>query len=524
MTTAATAFNRPAEPTNVHRMMPHDVEAEQGILGSMMIGGGAIIEEMRALLSEDAFYIPAHQIVFGGICGLQASGAPTDLITLTNALRDADMLEIVGGAAFVTSLFSFVPTAANVTYYAEIVREKWMLRKLITINTETTRRCFEEQEDPAGLLAEHQSNVIEIGQLTSTTETLRHCRDFVQPAVDEIKAIYYGRGKPIGLETGWPDLDRMTGGFQPPLTYYIAGRPAMGKSSTMEGIAEHLAIEQVEKGINVAVFSIEMTGRQLMKRTLCSRSDINLQRMRDGLLDKSAIPRIESEAEIVKKGNLWIDDTSDLSIFKFRARARHAVMKRKCQLIIIDYIQRMHSTSKRSQGNREQEINEIAQGISATAKELNIPIVVLAQLNRQNEYRGDKRPQLSDLRESGSIEQEARCVMLLHRPVYYCLTDGAKRAEARKLKIFHFEIEQNGQPVRNAQGEMVPVTDEEGEPLVDLAAFEQYAELIVAKQNEGPVGTVHLRFVKEYARFESVTTKLFSNNPEERQHSSQFPV
>lgn len=500
------------------QLPPHNMEAEQGVLGSMLYGP-AVVEEMRAQLSDEAFFHPAHAMIFGAICGLQQSGVAVDVITLTNALRDAGMLEQLAGeihgesesgALFVTRLFTVVPNPANVGFYATIVREKWMLRRLIAANTESLRRCYEEQDDPSGLLAEHQANVIEIGQLTSTTEALRHVSEFVPAAVEEIKATYYNRGKPIGLESGIADLDRMTGGFQAPLTYYIAGRPAMGKSSMLE-IGEHLAIENAARGINVAVFSVEMTGRQLVKRALCRRAEINLQRLRDGFLAKETIPKLEAQAEVVKAGNLWIDETSDLSIFKFRARARHAVMKRKCKLLMIDYVQRMHSTSKRAQGNREQEINEIAQGISATAKELGVPIIVLAQLNRQNELRGDKRPQLSDLRESGSIEQEARCVLLLHRPVYYTLTEAQKRTEAKKCKCFVMDLS-------TTDGEEHPrMDDETGEPIVDLDAFEQYAELIVAKQNEGPVGTIRLRFIKEFARFEGVTEKLFSNNPEERQ-------
>lgn len=495
--------------TDTPQQPPHDLTAEKGVLGSMLYGA-AIIEEMRAQLTDEAFYYPAHKILFGAICGLQASGVPVDIITLGAALGDSGMLEMVGGDVAITALFTFVPAPTNVGHYAAIVREKWTLRRLIEACALTVKRAHENQEDPAGLLAEHQSDVIEIGQLTSATETLRHVSEFVDPAVEEIKATYYNRGKPIGLTSGLPDLDRMIGGFQAPLTYYIAGRPAMGKSSMIE-IGEHLAIENAAAGINVAVFSVEMTGKQLVKRALCRRAEINLQRLRDGFLSKETLPKLAEQAEVVRGGNLWIDETSDLSIFKFRARARHAVMKRKCRLIIIDYIQRMHSTSKRAQGNREQEINEIAQGISATAKELGIPIIVLAQLNRENEKRPDKTPQLSDLRESGSIEQEARCVLLLHRPVYYALTEAQKIREARKLKIFKMERS-------TRDGEWHPIIDPATqEPVPDLDAFEEYAVMVVAKQNDGPTGEIRLRFVKEYARFESVTDKLYSNNPEERQ-------
>lgn len=514
----AATGHRPVATTAIHRTLPHSVEAEQGVLGSMIIGGRETIEECSARLELSYFYVPAHQTIFGLLLAAHASGIPTDLITFTQALRDdqphgsavGSSLDAVGGASYVTSLFTVVPTAANVIYYAEILREKYVLRQMIATFTEGVRRAYEEQDEVNALLEEMTTKTIDIGQMANwRDEFLKPARDFVDGAVAEIKATYYNRGKPIGLTSGLPDLDRMIGGFQAPLPYCIAGRPAMGKSALIE-IGEHLAIENAAQGINVAVFSVEMTGRQLIKRALCRRAEINLQRLRDGFLAKDTLPKLEKAAEIVRAGNLWIDETSSLSIAKFRARARHAVLKRKCQLIIIDYLQRMSSTSKRAQGNREQEINEIAEGIAATAKELNIPIIVLAQLNRESEKRPDKTPQLSDLRESGSIEEKFRVVLLLHRPVYYTLTEAAKIREARKLKIFKMERSRT-------DGEWHPILDENQEPTVDLEAFEEFAVMNVAKQNDGPTGEIRLRFVKEFARFESVTTKLFSNNPEERQ-------
>lgn len=467
--------------------LPHALGAEEGVLGSMMIGGAALIEECRAKLpDQEAFYHPAHRVIYGYLLAAQASGMAVDLITFTQALQDANELQQVGGAAYLTHLFAVVPTPINIGFYLGIVREKWILRTIIDRCTETTRRAYEEQDDVDGLLNDHVGNVIEIGQLASPTESVRHISEFVPAAVQEIEATYYSRGKTIGLPSGFVDLDRMTGGFQAPLTYYFAGRPAMGKSSVMVEVAEHIAIANAENGVNVGIFSIEMTGRQLAKRMICSRGEINLQRLRDGFLTKDTLPRMKAAAETVAAGHIWIDEKSNLSIFEFRARARRAVTKMKCRVLIIDYIQRMHSTSRRAQGNREQEMNEIAQGISATAKDLNIPIIVLAQLNRKNEERGDKVPALSDLRESGSMEQEARFVGLLHRPVYYAPNDVKKAAMAERHEM-------------------------------SVEDFEQHAELIVAKQNEGPVGTINLRFVKEYARFENVTEKLYSNNPDQRQ-------
>jgi replicative DNA helicase len=519
---AETAGKRPT--SNVQRPMsnrgggqqqlPQDLQAEEGVLGAMINGGAAVIEEVRALLTADSFYHPFHNIIFTGIVNLQTSGSPADLITLTSEMRDCGWMDQFGGEAqgitFITHLIT-VGERTMVLHYARIVREKEMLRRMIADCNATVRRCYEEQDDAMGVLHDLQSNVIEIGQLSSTADALKHIAEFVPGAVQEIEATYHNRGNPVGLASGFVDLDRMTGGFQAPLTYYIGGRPAMGKSSVLVEVADYLGIPAIASKDRIGIFSVEMTGRQLAKRILCNRAEINLQRLRDGFLAKDTMPKLKAEAERVAAGNIWIDDTGGLSIFEFRARARRGVMKHGWKLILIDYLQRMRSTSKRAQGSRELEINEIAQGISETAKELNVPIIVLVQLNRENEKRTDKTPQLSDLRESGSIEQEARFVGLLHRPVYYALSEAAKLNAARKLRIFETAVD----PVTS---EETPKIGNDGEPIVDLEAFEQYAELHVVKQNEGPVGTIRLRFIKEFARLEGVTEKLFSNRDDERQH------
>ena len=473
---------------DIQRAPPHSMDAEQGVLGSMLIDRQAIEEAREKLADKEAFFITAHQTIFIYLCAALESGMPVDLITFTQALRDAGELDAVGGAQFVTSLFTFVPTAANIGYYIEIVREKWILRELIAQSTETVRRAFEEQDDVNGLLAESQSKIIEIGQLSSTAEALHHISEAVPEVVASIEATYHGRGKPLGISTGFVDLDRMCGGFQVAKTYYIGARPAMGKSSLGTEFAEHAAIDAAEKNKPVAIFSVEMTEHELTEVILCRRSQVNLVRLRDGMFSKEGHEKLLAEAEALKTAPIYIDDTANLSIFAFRARARRAVMKFAVKLIIIDYVQRMKSTSKRAQGNREQEINEIAMGISETAKELKVPIVVLAQLNRKNEERADKTPELSDFRESGSLEQEAHLVGLLHRPSYYCRSDLKLSEQAEKYKM----------------------TVEE---------FKELTELIIAKQRRGPVGTIKLRFIKEYAQFQSEDEErpLFSNRADERQ-------
>lgn len=529
---------RPTSPP-MERIIPNAMEAEEAVLGSMMIGGAVVVEEVRAKLpNAEAFLHPNHRVIFNYLLAAVKGGMAIDPLTFTQALRDGNELENVGGVSFITHLFTMVPTASNVGYYIATVREKWLLRTIIYRCTETIRRAYDKQDDVEGLLNDHVGNVIEIGQMASPVEAIRHIREFVPGAVQEIEATYHSRGRTIGLSSGFVDLDRMTGGFQAPLSYYFAGRPAMGKSSVMVEVAEHIAIENAANGNNVGIFSVEMTGRQLAKRMICSIGDINLQRLRDGFLAKDTLPKMKAAAEKVESGHIWIDDSA-ISIFEFRARARRMVTKMKCKVIIIDYLQRMHSTSRRAQGNREQEMNEIAQGISATAKELNVPIIVLAQLNRKSEDRSDKVPALSDLRESGSIEQEARFVGLLHRPSYYIQggdmtssnEDKADEDGATRDRVISQKRLKKMWPAARLAGLKVPEKAEDGTIDGDWIApgedrpwtkmFEEHAELIVAKQNEGPVGTINLRFVKEFARFENVTEKLYSNNPAERQGGTE---
>ena len=467
---------------------PHSEEAELGVLSSMLLGGTEVIEDVRDTLQSDAFFIPRHQTLFNHICVVHAGGMPLDMITFTQGLRDQGRLEEIGGIGFVTEAFTYVPTAGNVDYYIDIVREKWLRRQMIARCTEGVRQAYDETNDAAVALEDVQSNVIEIGQLANTREALIPIAHAVPEVIESIEATYRRRGKPIGISSGFTDLDRMTGGFQKGRTYYVAARPAMGKSSLATEFAEHVAIDNAEKKHAVAIFSVEMTTHELTEVILCRRSEINLVRLRDGFLSKEKRAELDKEAEILKQTSIYVDDKGDLSIFEFRARARRAVLKFKVKLIVIDYIQRMKATSKRAQFSRELEISEIAQGISTTAKELQVPIVVLAQLNRETEKRKDGRPELADLRESGSMEAEAHFVGLLYRPSYYCKTQKKLEETARN---YDMEVED----------------------------FQSYTELIIAKQRRGPVGTIRMKFVKEYAKFEGEDPDrpMFSNRPDQRQ-------
>jgi replicative DNA helicase len=491
-------------PKGIHRALPHSVEAEQGVLGSMLISPRDTIDEVLETVDKDYFYVPAHQTIFDALVVLWKRRKAIDLITFTQFLDDWDgrtdpnqpkmvgpkrhILSEVGGAAFVTNLLTFVPTAANIEYYLEIVKDKHILRQIIRTATDAVRRAYEDQDEPWLVLDDYQANAIEIGQGAKVHETLRPIKDVVPDVKASIEAIWRKRGKPIGISTGFTDLDRMMGGFQKGRTHYVAARPAMGKSSLATEFVEHVAIENAEKKRAVAIFSVEMTAHELTEVILCRRAEINLVRLRDGFFSKEGLEELSRQGEEVSAAPIYIDDQGDLSIYDFRARARRAVRKFNVELIIIDYIQRMKSTSRRALSSREQELNEIAQGISSTAKELQVPIVVLAQLNRETEKRPAARPELSHLRESGSMEAEAHFVGLLYRPSYYVKNDEHLREMAEAYKM--------------------PTAD-----------FARYTELIIAKQRRGPVGTVKLKFTKEYARFEDEDTlrPLYSNDPSQRQ-------
>lgn len=474
---------------------PQSTECELGVLSSMLQGGPAVIEDVRSKIESAAFYTPAHQTIFAALCALCQLGRPVDLISVTSALRDKGILESVGGAAYITDLIGYVPTSANVDYYVETVREKFMLRELVTRCTETVVRVMRDQSDPAGILEDHQSNVIEIGLLGGSNNTSKTLAAFVPDALKQIEATYHGRGQCTGISTGFVDLDRIMNGFEAPLTYYFAARPAMGKSAIMLAFAKNIAIAAVKQRRRIGIFSVEMTGQMLAKRLICDVANIPLAAIRTGFMDHDAMDRAKKAADELMTDYILIDEKGDLSIFEYRARARRMVLKDKCEILMIDYLQRMKGSSKRAALSRELEINEIAQGISATGKELKVPQVILAQLNRKPEERKDGKPELGDLRESGSIEQEARFVGLLWRPNYYANSETKMKQMMKDLKI------------------------------EDQTKFEQYAECIVAKQNEGPVGPIPLRFVEDFGRYESEDPDrpLYSTNKAKHQRKADDP-
>src|SRR6476646_5239888 len=452
---------------DIHRAPPHSVEAEQGVLGSMLISPRDAIAEVVEKINEEYFYVPAHQTIYGVLVDLWNVGQAIDLITFTQVLRDRNLLETVGGAAAVTSLFTFVPTAANVSYYLEIVRDKYILREIIAACTESVRRSFEEQDEVHNLLDEVEQKIFSVGEDRFKGQVLT-MKDQVMEAIEAIEQLYERRGGITGIATGFAELDRMTNGLHESEMIVIAARPSMGKTALAMNITEHVAINAK---LPVAVFSLEMSSQQLVQRLLCSRARVNLQKVRDGFLAERDFPSLTAAASKLAEAQIVIDDSAGLSILELRAKARRLKAQKDIQLIVVDYLQLLRSTTRRAQDNRQLEISEISAGLKGIAKELKIPVIVVAQLNRQPEQRTGGKPRLSDLRESGSIEQDADLVGLLVRPEMYEEDEEARHEKA-------------------------------GE-----------AELIIAKQRNGPVGEIPLTFLKEYTRFETRARNV--SEPEE---------
>lgn len=437
----------------MHRTLPHSVEAEQGALGSMIISPRDSIAECVESMTEEWFYVPAHQTIYKVMVELWKDNTAFDLIVLTQILRDKNILESVGGAAFVTSLYTFVPTAANLTYYREIMRDKFILRQIIAAATESVTRAFEQQDEVNQLLEDVEKKMLAIRPAEETRE--RAIKDDVMEAVEAIESLYERRGAITGVPTGFHDLDRITNGLQGQDMIVIAARPSMGKTALAMNIAEHVAINEK---LPVLVFSLEMSRQQLVQRTLCSRARVNLQKVRDGFLSDRDFPSLTSAAAKIAGAPLSIIDEK-LYIDSLVARARRAKAAKGIKLIVIDYLQLLRARGFKPD-HRQQEVTYISAAIKGLAKDLSIPVIVLAQLNRQPENRHGGKPRLSDLRESGSIEQDADVVALLVRGEVYEEDEDARAEKA-------------------------------GE-----------ASLIIAKHRNGPIGEVGLTFLKEFTRFE----------------------
>src|SRR5206468_7209356 len=377
----------PTSPTgsaqDIHRAPPHSVEAEQGVLGSMLISPRDAIAECVEKINEEYFYVPAHQTIYSVLVDLWNAGQAIDLITFTQVLRDRNLLDSVGGAAFVTNLFTFVPTAANVQYYLDIVRDKYILRQIISAATESVRRAYEEQDEVDSLLDEVEQKIFEVGEDRFKGQMLS-MKDHAMQAIETIEKLYERKGSITGISTGFVEFDRMTSGLHPSEMIVIAARPSMGKTALAMNIAEHVAV--TEK-LPVGVFSLEMSSQQLVQRMLCSRARVNLQRVRDGFLGERDFPSLTAAASKLAEAKIFIDDSASLEILELRAKARRLKAQQDVELVLIDYLQLLRSATRRAKENRQLEISEISAGLKALAKELNIPVIVVAQLNRQPEAR-----------------------------------------------------------------------------------------------------------------------------------------
>jgi len=437
------------------RVLPHSIEAEMAVLGAMLLNPQEACPLAGQHLTDKDFYAAAHQAIFREITALNDAMQAVDLVTLTQRLSDKKLLDEVGGAAYLAELVQRVPTTANIEHYIDIVYEKQLLRKLIAAAHDILGRAFEEQDDVRGWIDEVEQQVFNVTAERTMTGA-RPVRELIKDAMASIEKLYDKKGM-TGLPTGFRELDKLTSGLHPGNMVVIAGRPSMGKTALAMNIAENVAIDQ---NIPVGVFSLEMSAEELVKRMLCSRARVNLKKVGDGFLSDRDFHPLTAAASQLMKAPLYIDDTAGLTINQVRARARRLKQQHNIQLVVIDYLQLMRAPSRRSEASRQVEIADISAGMKALAKELQVPVIVLSQLNRQPEAREGGRPKLADLRESGSIEQDADVVGLLVRPEVYADEEGERAAEKGK------------------------------------------ATLIIAKQRNGPTGDVPLTFLNEYTRFE----------------------
>lgn len=442
----------PAVSDVIEKVPPHNLEAEIAVLGSMLMGEDAISKAIECL-DESCFYRDSHRKIFSGIINLYNTSKAVDIITLIEELKKTEVLNDIGGPSYITSLANSVPTSANVLYYAKIVKEKAVLRHLISTATQIVQEGFEPDSDVDDLVDRAEKMIFEVAS-RKVDSNIVHIKDIIKDSIERIDILYQKKENVTGIPTGFFDFDAMTAGLQDSDLIVIAGRPSMGKSAFAASIAEHVSII---KKIPLVFFSLEMSKEQLVQRMLCSHARVNAHKVRTGFLSQSDWPHLTNAAGKLSEAPIFIDDTPALSLLELRAKARRFKSQHDIRLIVVDYLQLMRGPQKSE--NRQQEISEISRSLKALARELNVPLIAISQLSRAVEQRSDHRPQLSDLRESGAIEQDADLVALLLREEYYNETE-----ENRGV-----------------------------------------AEVNIAKQRNGPVGTVRLAFVSEYARFDNLS-------------------
>ncbi|QUL97869.1 MAG: replicative DNA helicase [Candidatus Fermentithermobacillus carboniphilus] len=434
-------------PDSAERVPPQNIEAEESVIGSMLIEKNAMLTALEILSPED-FYKESHRIIFRRIAEMADKMEAVDLVTLSEKLRAEGELDRVGGMAELARLANFVPTAANVEYYAKIVAEKAVLRRLIAAATEIAASAYSGQGEVDEILDKAEETIFQIAQRRAT-QSYVPLKDVLVETLEKLEYLASHRGETVGLPSGLGDLDRLTSGFQPSDLIILAARPSVGKTSLGLNIARNVAIKT---DLPVVIFSLEMSKEQVAQRLLCSEAAINSQKLRTGFLDEDEWRRLSTALGRLGEAKIFIDDTPSLSVMELRTRCRRVKAEHGLGLVVIDYLQLMRPS--RRQENRQQEISEISRSLKGLARELDVPVLAMSQLSRAVEQRQDRRPLLSDLRESGAIEQDADLVMFLY-------TDA--------------ELEQQNS-----------------------------IELIIAKQRNGPTGSFKLFFSREICRFEDL--------------------
>ena len=442
------------EEALIKRVMPHSVEAEQSVVGAMLMDKDAILTASEIISGQD-FYQTAYGVIFDSMVELFNEGKPVDLVTLQERLKEKDVPPEIASLEFVRDLLNAVPTSANVKYYAEIVSDKSMMRRLIKLNEEIANACYAGKEPVPAILETTEKSVFELLQRRNTGEYVP-IKQVVLNTLERIERAAKSKGTVTGIPTGFIDLDYKLSGLQPSDLVLIAARPSMGKTAFVLNIAQYVAFKK-DKG--VAIFSLEMSKEQLVNRLFALESQVDSQALRTGNLKDSDWEKLIEGAGIIGKSNLIIDDTPGISVSELRSKCRKYKLEHHIELVIIDYLQLMTGSVGRRSESRQQEISEISRSLKALARELNVPVVALSQLSRAVESRPDKRPMLSDLRESGAIEQDADVVMFIYRDEYYNKDSDKKKQ----------------------------------------------AEIIIAKQRNGPVGTVDLAWLADYTKFANLS-------------------
>ncbi|MGG1659172.1 replicative DNA helicase [Brevibacillus sp. NRS-1366] len=433
------------------RVPPQNKEAEQSVLGAVFLSKEALITAIEILRPED-FYKTAHQRIFQTMVDLYEKGEPVDLVTVTAELQDHKLLDEVGGVTYITEIASSVPTAANIEYYAKIVEEKSLLRRLIHTATKIANDGYSREDDVTEIIADAEKYIMEIGQ-NRNSGGFQPIRDVLLETYERIEILSQRRGDITGIPSGYTDLDKMTAGFQRSDLIILAARPSVGKTAFALNVAQNVAARANE---TVAIFSLEMGASQLVQRMICAEGNLDASRLRSGGLEEDDWQKLTMAIGTLAKAPIYIDDTPGVTVQDIRAKCRRLQAERGLGMILIDYLQLIHGRGKGD--NRQQEVSEISRTLKGIARELNVPVIALSQLSRGVEQRQDKRPMMSDIRESGSIEQDADIVAFLYRDDYY-----DKETENKNV-----------------------------------------IEVIIAKQRNGPTGTVELAFLKEFNKFVSL--------------------